>query len=276
MRKIVFKQIKTLCLAIMLLFSNTFYCVNVIFDLGEVLIATKKTYLIQQVGVYSFLMFLLRLNNPFSLRSRLFSALHRVPAISQNEFGTGDGNGNALPNIMCDWLAGTQSNEEILKQINDFFQNNPDIFYNSAEKNIINKITSMMFNPKRLSKSRRIIKDGIKFVKTCKEQGHEIFILSNWDKESFAFALEAFPDLFSLFKKENITISGEIGIIKPDPLIYEYILAKNNLKPEECIFFDDQEVNIKAAKEFGIHGIVCKNIRYKKMVEELGAFVANI
>jgi len=273
MKKIFCKKRKVLFLSTMLILSNAVYGINVIFDLGEVLISTKKMYIMRQVGIYSFLMFLLRLNNPFALRKRLFATLEQIPAISQNEFGATDDNGKPLPNIMCDWLTGTKTSKEILEEINELFSNNPDFFHNRAEKNILNKMTSIMFTPKRFTKSRSIIKKGIKFVKRCKKKGHNVFILSNWDPESFEYILKAFPKLFSLFEKDHITISGDIGIIKPNPQIYEYILAKHNLDPQECIFFDDQEVNIKAAEAFGIHGVVCKNIRYKKMVQALDSFL---
>jgi len=277
MKKEIVKHIKLLCLAITLLCSNLSYGANIIFDLGGVLIGANKTYMIRQVGFYNFFMFLLRLNNPFSLKNRLYFALDQIPAISQNTYGAKDGNnGTDVPNIMCDWLTGVQSSEAILQQIYTLFEKNPDIFYNTAEKNLITKIIDMMFVPETFSKSTSIIKDGLEFVKTCKEQSHNIFVLSNWDKESFVYVLKRFPELFSLFEKEQIVISGQIGMIKPDPQIYQYVLKTYSLKPEECIFYDDQKVNVQAAENLGIHGVICDNMNYKKMVQELDAFVEKI
>ena len=45
-------------------------------------------------------------------------------------------------------------------------------------------------------------------------------------------------------------------MLKPDPAIYLCMLEKFGLKAEECLFFDDVEVNVEAAQKLGIHGHV--------------------
>ena len=54
--------------------------------------------------------------------------------------------------------------------------------------------------------------------------------------------------------------SYQVKLCKPDKRIYTELLTKYNLKPEETIFIDDREDNIKAAKELGIHGIIFQNV----------------
>lgn len=49
--------------------------------------------------------------------------------------------------------------------------------------------------------------------------------------------------------------SFEVGMAKPDPAIYHYILDLMQVKPEEAIFLDDFERNILAANQVGIHGV---------------------
>lgn len=49
--------------------------------------------------------------------------------------------------------------------------------------------------------------------------------------------------------------SANIGIRKPHPGIYKYLLHKLKLKPGEIIFIDDKIKNINAAKALGIRGI---------------------
>jgi len=49
--------------------------------------------------------------------------------------------------------------------------------------------------------------------------------------------------------------SYEVGMAKPDPAIYHYILDLMQVKPEEAIFLDDFERNIIAANQVGIHGV---------------------
>ncbi len=49
--------------------------------------------------------------------------------------------------------------------------------------------------------------------------------------------------------------SSEIGLAKPDPAIYEYLLNICGVKPSEAIFVDDAIENIDAANKLGMAGI---------------------
>ena len=49
--------------------------------------------------------------------------------------------------------------------------------------------------------------------------------------------------------------SFQLGIAKPDPAIYHYILEKLDTRPEETLFLDDKRVNIDAARALGMVGI---------------------
>jgi len=269
------RRVKPLIMALFLLVSHNCYSANIIFDLGNVLVGVNKTNTVKKIGIYSLLLYLLRFNNPFSLRTRLFSVLDSIPSMTQNIYGAADETGKLLPGLCCDWLTGKQTCKEIKNQIAAFIENNPQEFHNYAEKNTIQKITNSMFTPEALAKSIYLLKDRIAFVKECKKQGHNVYVLSNWDRESFPFLLEKFPEFFSLF--DDIIISGEIGLIKPDPLIYEYIIIKNSLDRNHCIFFDDQEVNIDAAKNSSnIHGVIVhKKMRHKDMTQALNLFLEN-
>ena len=50
-------------------------------------------------------------------------------------------------------------------------------------------------------------------------------------------------------------ISYEIKKLKPYPEIYQHLLQKYNLIPEECLFFDDRAENTEGARKQGIHAI---------------------
>lgn len=53
---------------------------------------------------------------------------------------------------------------------------------------------------------------------------------------------------------DGVYFSHLIRLRKPDPAIYEYILADAEILPEESIFFDDVPENIAAAQAQGIRG----------------------
>jgi len=69
----------------------------------------------------------------------------------------------------------------------------------------------------------------------------------NWVKEYIPF-YEEFVTCF-----DAVYFSHEINFRKPDSEIYEFVLEKHNLKPEECLFIDDTNVNTEAASALGIH-----------------------
>jgi epoxide hydrolase-like predicted phosphatase len=54
---------------------------------------------------------------------------------------------------------------------------------------------------------------------------------------------------------DHILISAEVGLVKPDPAIYELSLKQMGVKPGETIFIDDFEENIEGAKAVGMHAI---------------------
>jgi putative hydrolase of the HAD superfamily len=50
---------------------------------------------------------------------------------------------------------------------------------------------------------------------------------------------------------EKCYLSYEIGICKPDKRIFNHMIADACLDPNRCLYIDDGEKNIEAAKEFG-------------------------
>lgn len=96
------------------------------------------------------------------------------------------------------------------------------------------------------------------WIKSLKERGYKVYLLSNYGKTSFEAAREH-GRLSFLPLVDGGVISYEVKIVKPEPGIYQVLLEKYNLNAEECIFLDDRADNIEAAKQFGIHGIVVES-----------------
>jgi putative hydrolase of the HAD superfamily len=66
--------------------------------------------------------------------------------------------------------------------------------------------------------------------------------------------------------------SGFVGMRKPEPGIYELTLERLGLPGSECAFLDDLEVNVKAARRQGMHGIVYRDA--DQAIAELDALLA--
>jgi len=55
-----------------------------------------------------------------------------------------------------------------------------------------------------------------------------------------------------------IIYTHEEGIAKPERRIFELTCERLGVQPAEVVFLDDMEVNIAAARECGIHAILCE------------------
>jgi len=55
---------------------------------------------------------------------------------------------------------------------------------------------------------------------------------------------------------DEVYASNLMGISKPDPDFYRYILRKEEIKPENTVFVDDSEENIISAQKIGINSIL--------------------
>lgn len=95
-----------------------------------------------------------------------------------------------------------------------------------------------------------------KSIKTLKEQGYGIYILSNYPESLFKKHL-MYSEVLDYV--DGMMVSYMINEAKPDAVIYEALCKKYNLKPEECLFFDDRLENVKGAKACGIEAIQVKS-----------------
>jgi epoxide hydrolase-like predicted phosphatase len=96
------------------------------------------------------------------------------------------------------------------------------------------------------------ITETIDLIKRLK-QTYKIFFISNVDRKSANFVHKKYPEIFSLF--DDGVMSFETGMAKPDKGIYRHALRKFKLKPEECIYIDNQPENIPPARELGIEAV---------------------
>ena len=89
----------------------------------------------------------------------------------------------------------------------------------------------------------------IELIKDLKKQGYKIYLLSNTQKYSYEKFIKDIEYLF-----DGITLSFKEHLLKPYNAIYERLIDKYNLVPEESLFIDDREDNISTANKYGIKG----------------------
>ena len=83
--------------------------------------------------------------------------------------------------------------------------------------------------------------------------GLEIHAITNWSAENWDTGIAAQPRLGAAFG--TAVVSGEVGMAKPDPAIFRLFCARTGLEPTECLFIDDKEENVAAARAIGMDGV---------------------
>jgi putative hydrolase of the HAD superfamily len=96
------------------------------------------------------------------------------------------------------------------------------------------------------------IEKNVKILKELRELGFKTFILSNFIKETYEFIKNRY-DIFQYF--DGQIISGFEKTIKPEKDIYQKLLDRYHLIPEESLFIDDVLFFLKPAKKLGINTI---------------------
>ena len=77
--------------------------------------------------------------------------------------------------------------------------------------------------------------------------------LTNWSDELYPAAPRLFPVLDLL---DDVVVSGTEKLAKPDPAIFEIAVARAGLPAADLVLIDDKEINVAAAIEFGLDGIL--------------------
>ena len=86
-------------------------------------------------------------------------------------------------------------------------------------------------------------------------QKYRLFLLSNTDSihiERFQHkaGISFYRDFYQCFEK--VYFSYELGMRKPEPEIFEFIIKEHNLLPKNTLFVDDNLQNVESAEKLGI------------------------
>jgi len=103
------------------------------------------------------------------------------------------------------------------------------------------------------------------YIKSLKPN-YKIGMLSN---AYFGTAKRKFsPEQLALF--DEVIVSAEVGMIKPDPAIYRYVAEKLGVKPDECVYIDDLEPYVDGARAVGMQAIHYQQLaQMKKELQEV-------
>ena len=78
--------------------------------------------------------------------------------------------------------------------------------------------------------------------------GRDVTALTNYSAETFPKAEATFP---ILGRFRGVTVSGRVGMMKPDLAIYRHHAETFGLDPAATLFFDDNVKNVEGARAAG-------------------------
>lgn len=96
------------------------------------------------------------------------------------------------------------------------------------------------------------IPETVEILAQLRERGHRLYALTNWSAETFPLARRRF-EFLGWF--EDIVVSGEVKLAKPDPRIFSYTIGRCRLTPAETVFIDDNPQNVAAGGNAGLQAL---------------------
>jgi 2-haloacid dehalogenase len=97
------------------------------------------------------------------------------------------------------------------------------------------------------------VESSVAVLEELHEQDVPLFALTNWSADLFPVARKSY-DFLALF--DDIVVSGEEGVAKPAPAIFEVLARRSGHRLEHCVFIDDSPANVAAASGLGIDAIL--------------------
>lgn len=96
------------------------------------------------------------------------------------------------------------------------------------------------------------VEGTVDVLRELRDTGLPLYALTNWSAEVFPLAREQY-EFLAWF--DDIIVSGEERIIKPDKEIYDVLVQRTGLDPATAVFIDDSRPNVLAAEELGFTAI---------------------
>lgn len=142
--------------------------------------------------------------------------------------------GEALPEFWDDYDRGTRDIDSVAQCLAKFRGSD----FETAKSRMLEAVTY-----------QEQVAPTAELIAELKAAGYRLFVLSNMSKDYIEFLREM--PVFQHFEGE--IVSCEVGLIKPEREIYNLLLDRYNLVPEQTMFIDDRKPNVDAAAEVGIN-----------------------
>ncbi|WP_371038689.1 HAD-IA family hydrolase [Rhodosalinus sp. FB01] len=123
-----------------------------------------------------------------------------------------------------------------------------DTIYETAEAYPEWRDEIRLWHDRWIELARPEIPRSVQLLRALRGRGVPVFALTNFGIGSFELARGHYPFLDEF---DRAFVSGHMGVIKPEPEIYERVEAETGLAPERLLFADDRADNVAAAAARG-------------------------
>lgn len=160
------------------------------------------------------------------------------------------------------------------------FENNVENFGGSGEGSpnfLVDVYGVLLVEEKNFESIEDFRKGGLKinqnllhFLSEKRHNGSKVAIISNvaqyfFEKDFWNNLTEVEREIF-----DAIVISGEVGVRKPEPRIFEIAFGRLGVPAENCVMIDDSAENVVVAKRCGARGVVYRDFEnFEKEMEKL-------
>ena len=112
-------------------------------------------------------------------------------------------------------------------------------------------------------------------IRLWAEQGYRIYILSTTCEIFYRIEKAGLLPIYPLLS--GYILSSEVGVVKPEPEIYQKLLKKYGIEPTESVFIDDIQANLDTAAELGFETILAEResdniLAMQDLLQEKGAY----
>ncbi|MBC8954324.1 glucose-1-phosphatase [Xenorhabdus sp. PB62.4] len=98
-----------------------------------------------------------------------------------------------------------------------------------------------------------IRQEVIELMNKLRAQTHRVVVLSNTNRLHFNYWPVRYPEIAA--STDFLYLSQDLGMRKPDPDVFKYVLETEDVTAEQAVFFDDVFGNVEAARKSGINAI---------------------
>jgi 2-haloacid dehalogenase len=123
-----------------------------------------------------------------------------------------------------------------------------ETIYATADANPEWRAEIRMWHDRWIELASPAIAHSVRLMKALQTRGVPVYSLTNFGIGSYAHAATHYPFL-NEFDRDYI--SGHMGVIKPDPAIFEMVEADCGTPPGALLFTDDRPANVDAARARG-------------------------